>query len=269
MRLAPSVDDFLSSPVGAHVRGRAFDAWMPTTRLVGASHFGPFDPADLPALTALFGLVVHPALEPPYDAVHDLVGIDFFDRPAFDLHAAFLAEWMPKLEGRVRRHAVVRPKGLPGAAFTGLFHDYAAKLEGRIFDTREAAFDWLEIARDVRSELAAIAGAFEDAAPTLRRLRDLLAADPGLDVERAAKALGHGARSLQRHLSDEGTSFRDEVAAARIRAAKRRLVETDDKIEVIARDLGFRTAASFTTMFGRSVGEPPAAFRERSRAGKG
>lgn len=70
----------------------------------------------------------------------------------------------------------------------------------------------------------------------------------------------------QRHLADTKTSFRDELAAVRIQVAKQRLVETDDKIEVIANDLGFRSVPAFTTMFGRLIGESPQAFRDRRRA---
>jgi len=255
----------MASPVGAHVRGRAFAAWMPNDALVGASHFGPFDPADLPALRALFELIAHPALRPPYDVVHDLGRVDLLDRPAFQLHAGFLAQWMPRITGRVRRLAVIRPAGLPGAAYTGLFHDHAAQLEGKLFESRDAAFEWLAIDAATRSELESIDRAFEQA-PVVRRLRELLAADPReMTLERAAAALGHSTRSLQRHLADEQSSFRDELAHARIHAAKQRLVETDDKIEVIARELGFRSVPAFTTMFGRVIGEAPQAYRDRHR----
>jgi len=117
-----------------------------------------------------------------------------------------------------------------------------------------------------RGELAAIADAFEHAAPVVRRLRELLVADPrAMTLERAAAALGHSTRSLQRHLAEEHSSFRDELAHARIHAAKQRLVETDDKIEVIARELGFRSVPAFTTMFGRAIGEAPQAYRQRHR----
>src|SRR4051794_15785010 len=106
---------------------------MPSTQLVGASHFGPFEDIDLPALRALFTLPVHPALVAPYDVLHDLGGVDIIDRRAFELVAQFLAQWMPQLVGRVRRLAVVRPAGLAGAAFTGLFHDFSASFDAQLF----------------------------------------------------------------------------------------------------------------------------------------
>jgi AraC-like DNA-binding protein len=267
VRLAASIEDFLANPVGAEVRGRAFAAWMPTDRLAGASHFGAFEATDLPAMRELFQLVVHPALVAPYDLVHDLGGVDRLDRPAFDFHAAFLASWMPKLEGRLGRLAVVRPPGLAGAAFTGLFHDFGTRFQAQLFAARADAFAWLDLADEVRRDLRALADDFEEAPPLLRRLRNLLADDPQLDVASAARELGASPRSLQRHLAEQATSFRDDLATARIQTSKRRLVETDDKIEVIARDLGFRSVAAFTTRFGKSVGEPPHAFRKRARGG--
>jgi AraC-like DNA-binding protein len=269
VRHAPSVDDFLADPVGAHVRGRAFAAWMPTDRLAGASHFGAFEAADLPAMRALFDLVLHPALVVPYDLVHDLGGVDRLDLPAFEFLAAFLAAWMPKLAGGLRRLAVVRPPGLAGAAFTGLFHDFGAKFDAELFTSRDEALRWLGVDDPVRRELLAVAEAFEHAPPLLRRLRDALAAHADLTLDDAARALGESSRSLQRHLAEERTSFRGELAGARIRVAKRRLVETDDKIEIIARDLGFRSVAAFTTMFGKLAGEPPDAFRKRGRGRSG
>jgi AraC-like DNA-binding protein len=267
VRPAHSVEDFLADPVGRCVAGRAYVAFMPSAALVGASHFGAFEDTDLPALRALFPLPAHSALVVPYDVLHDLSGVDVLDRRAFELVAQFLAQWMPQLVGRVRRLAVVRPAGFAGAAFTGLFHDFSAKFEAQLFGDRDAALAWLGVTDATRGELAAVLAPFEGVSPLLRRLRELLAGDPrDMTVERASSALGQSARSLQRHLGEQHTSFRDELARARVHAAKARLVETDDKIEVIARELGFRSVAAFTTMFGRELGEPPQAYRQRRRA---
>jgi len=265
VRAASTVEAFLAEPIGRYFAGRAFVAWMHDARLVGASHFGAFDEGDEPALRRLYGLALHPALVPPYDVIHDLGAVDVLDRRAFDAHAAFLAEHMPKLAGRVRRLAVVRPTGLPGAAFTGLFHDFARPaFEAELFADRVAALAWLGVPEVVRAEIGDAVASFERVAPLLGRLREHLARDPrGATLARAAKALGHSARSLQRHLASEGTAFRDELMCARVLAAKARLVDSDDKIEVIARELGFRSVAAFTAMFGRIAGEPPQEFRRR------
>ena len=268
MRRAASVTEFVDDPVGCWFAGRAFVAWMLSPALVGASHIGPFDAADEPELRALFGLVLHPALIAPYDVVHDLGDVELIDRRAFDLLHGFLSERMTELATRARRLAVVRPAGLAGAAFTGLFHDFAStRFDAQLFADRGAAYAWLGVIAGsaARAELDAVTAPF-DVSPLLRRIRELIADDPRrASLERVAAAAGQSARSLQRHLADHGTSFRDELGRARVIAAKALLAETDDKVESIARELGFASAAAFTAMFGRELGESPQAFRDKRR----
>jgi AraC-like DNA-binding protein len=264
VRPAGSVAELLADPVDRYLTGRAFVAWVQGTSFVGASHFGAFEAADLPAIVELAALPFHPVLVPPYDVMHDLGGVGALDRRSFDILEQFLAARMPELSTRARKLAVVRPAGLAGAAFTGLFHDHSRPFDAQLFTDRGEALDWLGLYPHARREIDAILAPFIAAPPLLRQVRALIAADPrGATVETIAAAVAHSARSLQRHLSDHGTSFRDELIAARVAAAKTRLIETDDKIEVIARDLGFTSASAFTTMFTRITGAPPAAFRVR------
>jgi AraC-like DNA-binding protein len=264
---AATATELLADPVGRYVGGQSFVAWMQSTRFVGASHFGPFDGPDLPAIVALAELPFHPALVPPYDVIHDLGAVGVLDRRSFEILEQYLSARMPELVTRARRLAVVRPAGLAGAAFTGLFHDWAhARCESRLFTDRAAALDWLELASDARGEVDAIIAPFEQASPVLRRVRDAIAASPGTaTLDAVATAIGHSSRSLQRHLAEHGASFRDELIRGRVEAAKARLVESDDKIEVIAREVGFSSAAALTALFTRVVGESPNAFRERRR----
>jgi AraC-like DNA-binding protein len=266
VRPAASASDLLDAPVGRYVAGRAFAMWVPSAELVGASHFGAFDAADQPALEALVEMPFHRALATPCDFLHDLAAVDALDRRTFEMFARLVGPRMPLLAERARRVAVVRPAGLAGAAFTGLFHDWtAARFEARMFDDRAAALDWLGVSAEIRVEIADVLAPFE-MAPVLRRIRDVLATDPaGATLASVAAAVGESTRSLQRHLADAGTSFRDELGRARIAAARDRLAETDDKIETIARELGFASLAAFTAMFARELGEPPQTFRKRFR----
>jgi len=92
----------------------------------------------------------------------------------------------------------------------------------------------------VRAELP------ETPEPTLLfELRRVLAAQIGeVSVNGVAKKLGHSPRSLQRHLTDNGTSFRqvlDEVRRDRVRE----LVREGVAIEEIAERLGYRDLGAF------------------------
>jgi transcriptional regulator GlxA family with amidase domain len=52
---------------------------------------------------------------------------------------------------------------------------------------------------------------------------------------------------------------------ARLRHAESLLVDTDLKLDVIAREVGFRSRSHFSEYFRNVTGEPPSAFRARRR----
>jgi transcriptional regulator GlxA family with amidase domain len=84
-------------------------------------------------------------------------------------------------------------------------------------------------------------------------------------INEAATALGLSSRTLQRALREAGTSFTTEVRNARIRTACRLLIETNHKVEVIAREVGCSSASQLSALFKRCVGDTPGRYRERSR----
>jgi AraC-like DNA-binding protein len=101
----------------------------------------------------------------------------------------------------------------------------------------------------------------------LRSLRGHLAANLSqITVRAAARALGTSPRTLQRGLSELGTSFRAEVERARVRAAEALLAETNAKLEVIALQVGCSSPSSFSRLFRRLTGESPSDFRARRPA---
>ena len=84
-------------------------------------------------------------------------------------------------------------------------------------------------------------------------------------LSRGARRLGRSERSLQRDLQQAGTTFRGELEAARVELARALLVDTDLKIDSVARKVGCASAAHFATLFRRVAGETPSAYRERHR----
>jgi transcriptional regulator GlxA family with amidase domain len=81
----------------------------------------------------------------------------------------------------------------------------------------------------------------------------------------AARRQGRSERSLQRDLQQGGTTFRAELEAARVELARALLVDTDLKIDSVARKVGCASAAHFATLFRRVAGETPSAYRDRHR----
>jgi AraC-like DNA-binding protein len=61
--------------------------------------------------------------------------------------------------------------------------------------------------------------------------------------------------------SELGRSPMDQLAYMRIQRAKELLEQTDEKVEQVARDVGFRSGTAFSRSFSRYVGVPPAQYR--------
>ena len=267
MREAESIADFLADPVGRFVAGRSFVTWMQTTRRGGTTHFGVHDAYDEARLTELYVMPEHPALVIPYDVLFDSSALDAFDRSNFALLAGFLEQQVGTLATSARRFAMVKPSGMIGAMFAGVFHEW---IEPRLpvaslFADRAEALEWLGLPAG-NEERRALDRMFEAvlATPLLRSLRKLIDADlRDATLATAATTLGTSERSLQRHLAEHGTSFRDELIGARIRAAGALLLHGNEKVEAIAHQLGFQSVSAFISVFGRMVGEPPDAFRKR------
>ncbi|MEM8617347.1 MAG: AraC family transcriptional regulator [Pseudomonadota bacterium] len=74
-------------------------------------------------------------------------------------------------------------------------------------------------------------------------------------LEGAADALGLSARTLQRRLINEGTTFKDVVEQARIDLAIRFLRRENLDVEEVAWRLGYANSANFRTAFKRWTGQ--------------
>ncbi len=83
----------------------------------------------------------------------------------------------------------------------------------------------------------------------------------GADISRVAARLGLSPRTLQRRLSDAGSTFQDVVVDTREALARRLLTESDHTISEIAFLLGFSEPSAFHRAFRRWVGMTPGAFR--------
>jgi len=83
----------------------------------------------------------------------------------------------------------------------------------------------------------------------------------GIPIDLVAETLGISRRSLQRGLAAQGASFKDLLAAARVRQAARWLRGTDKPVLEIAFDLGYSDASNFTRAFRRQTGVSPITFR--------
>ncbi|MGI9355497.1 MAG: AraC family transcriptional regulator ligand-binding domain-containing protein [Rhizobiaceae bacterium] len=100
-------------------------------------------------------------------------------------------------------------------------------------------------------------------------LIDLGFSDGRPTLDRTARLLGVGPRSLQRNLSRNGTQFRTLLEVARKRRAAALLLETGRPVKAIAGDLGYCEAENFTHAFRSWYGTNPTDFRAAGQAQDG
>jgi AraC-like DNA-binding protein len=84
-----------------------------------------------------------------------------------------------------------------------------------------------------------------------------------------AEAVGLSARTLQRRLSEAGTSLRELVDEARREAALQELERDDVSITEVAFLLGFSETSAFDRAFRRWTGKAPAEYRARRHSSGG
>jgi len=270
LRRADSPATYLADPVSCAISGRSFVMWTQSPYRIGTLHRGTPDRLDASVLAALTPIFAHSSLAPRYDILHDAADLEAIDDATFTAVETFLREWVDYLAGRVRRIAIVAPTGLAGAAFRGLFHHWIApRFDARLCATRADAYTMLEMSATDALQIDTLRD--ELAGPsTLRRVREMILRQLSTPIlPQIAEQLGLGIRTLQRQLASLGTSFRDEVLHVRIATAKQRLLACDDKVEQVARSVGFTSPAAFTASFHKVVGLAPTVFRARHAAALG
>jgi AraC-like DNA-binding protein len=244
--------------------------YVPTPDCLATLHTGPIDPRDREPMFRLFQILVSDAVAARYDLLQDLAATREIDESAYAFLERVLTVHAEPVARRTRRYGIVRPGGLAGAAFSGIFgHWIAPRFDAQLCQTRAEAYAHLELGDDAPARVAIERTHAEFAEPAIvRAVRERLASDlRQATIQRTSSALGMSARSLQRELAAYGTNFRGELVAARMRSAEARLLANRDKIATIARDLGFSSQAAFHRTFVRVVGCPPSEFRERGQRG--
>lgn len=100
------------------------------------------------------------------------------------------------------------------------------------------------------------------------RVRQLLidnGAQPRIDMNAVARALGLSARSLRRRLVDEGVSYNSIAEGALATLAKQLLTDEARSIQETAYTMGFSDPSAFYRAFKRWTGTTPKTFRTSYR----
>jgi len=174
--------------------------------------------------------------------------------PAFPLHRAWFAHARPPALAPVQRALGTRELvfGAPDSGFA--FAREALELTLPTSDPRLLA-TVTGLADAAHPEAPSTALAPRIAAHLRTRLTEAVTADD------AAAAMHMSARTLQRRLEAEGTSFSDVLDATREEVARALLADPALPLAEVAYRTGFADLATFSRAFKRWTGKPPGQFR--------
>lgn len=270
MRATADIDRFASDPVGACVVADSWIHWCARPELFGVLLWGRPSGDSVRALIRSLRVELRPTIQ-SHRSLVDASRVDGVDATAFELLAGYVREQHARLATQVTRLALVRPGGFAGASVAGFYEVLAPPYPVEVFDDARGALSWLDAGADHAwlDELEQAHRELTSVSPLIASLRAVIV-DRLLEVDigAAARALGLSARTLQRRLMEDGTTFQQELAAARIREAQRRMRDSDAPLTEIAHDVGFTSIQHFSTQFRRAVGLTPSEWRASGRPGR-
>jgi AraC-like DNA-binding protein len=261
MQPCSSVAELVTTPFGKYMRGNTFIVWCLTKDLGGLIVWGCPNADDVAFAMRMFEFERR---LPGFRTLMDFSRLERVDLGAFEQAVVAARHRVASFDPEARRaEAIVCPSGVLGAVIAGIHSLAGAKHRWGLFETEIQALSWLgssdalEIATSLRDMVDRAIGI----PPTLGRLRDWIAGHlDHASLDGAAKGLLASRRSLQRSLSQAGSSFRAEVDRARLQEATRLLQETDLKIHLIAERTGC-TEAGLSKLFARGIAKSPSAVR--------
>jgi len=265
MRREERIDDYLAHPFGAFFAGETFLHFFAEESLCGTVFWGRPDAAAIQSLVRAIE-VESPSKTPRHRAFVDATRLTGIDPEAFRTLAEFVGPRAAEFGSNVIKQAIARPQGVLGAIVSG-FYDVtpAVNLENsRLFTSPLEALAWLEVrgADDLLASLDEARACASGTPVEVRALHELVIANPrSVSIASVANALGLSPRVLQDRLRAHGTTYRNEVNAARVRAAQELLRSSDTKVSAIALEVGCASLQHFSTLFRKQTGQSPSEWR--------
>lgn len=165
---------------------------------------------------------------------------------------------------RVERGAVLLPDDWTIAWWLGGLEQWRMP-DTRVWPTPEAAWEWLAWP-ELGPAVEALTVRLTSEHLVIARAQEALGREPGIDLDGLARRLGLSRRSLQRELSRANRTFADLRDRARVARAKELVERGGEKIEAIAREVGFRSRSHFAEWFRERTGLAPVEARRRGEA---
>jgi len=261
MRCAESVDAYVRNSQDAYVTGGCFAAFHAGS-LFGVIVWGRPNQDDADLICAARGAeLVDPGL---HYVIMDYRLLEGVEAAAFNALAGFLNSHREVLGRVTARTALLVPNmAFAAATVSGFYNVVKSPYPSAVFTVVEEAEQYLGV--PTLSPVAEVIEASAAGTSTTTKVRTLLEQRPGLGVDAVADALGLSARTLQRRLQDEGTTYVVEARKALVRRAMHLLSTSDAKVGDIAIAVGCSTPQHFSEVFRLETGVSPAAWRAHAR----
>lgn len=252
---------FFETPVVDRVLvRRTFAFWQSSHRVHGTVMWGRPNEDDVIAMCDVWDTHMRsPFGRDP--TLTDIRALESVDLLAFERLMRTFAERGSVWTAHTGPQAIVHAGGLAGAAILGALQLVGSGYDLRAFDAPGPALAWLD-AKEVEPDYGSLRASLLDAPDIVRRVRAVLDEAPqAASADTIARRLGLSVRSLQRHLSNAGTSVRAERMHHLVTRAERLLEGTELDLGAIAAMLELGSAAQLVSMFRSVRGTTPGAFR--------
>jgi AraC-like DNA-binding protein len=265
MRLVADTRELWRAPVGACVAGKRFLFFCARADLWGFVAWGDLDAADIRGIGDIIASEVDHDVA-PHSSFVDLRKVASVDATFYAVVLEVLAAHGEIFSKLITRAAVVVPRGPAGVVAEGLARQVDFPHPITIHAEPEEALRSLGVRdRAFLGELETIQARVEGVTPLLRTVRAILDARPGrAPLATVAKKVGTSTRTLQRKLSEQGTTFQSELNRAQIARAQE-LLRGEATLTAIAMEVGCPSLQHFSALFRRMTGETPSAWRKARR----
>lgn len=258
---AGTLANFLQRPVGRWLAGRGFVYWCAAPGFFGFSLWGRPTEVDLEVLANALVVELSPRVEPHCSLV-DTTLVESIDPRAFEVLVRYVQQHHAALKRQVKRLSLVRPSGLVGAVVAGFYQVLDSPYPTQAFSDFEPALEWLGVPRGWAPVVRALRSELSGVPPLLTQLRGVLQQlGAGAPVAQVARRLALSQRTLQRRLTELGTSYVNELTRHRMQVAQRLMLESEAPLTAIAIDSGFSSLQHFSAAFRKSTGKSPSAWR--------
>lgn len=260
----PDLDAFFGEPDYRYVVRRSFAYWQAERRVFGIVIWGRPDEADVDEICAAHEVGANPLFR-GHTSLVDVRALESVDLLAFGRLLAYLRKRREAWSPMVSRQAVLHGDGFAHATVAGMFEFLRPGHPVVFFDDPMAAYDAVGASAE-REAVEALRSGLLRTPEIVRRVHAAFEELPARSgVSQVARRIGMSVRSLQRHLSDAGSSLRAERQSHIVRRSERLLEETDLDLDAIAASVGASSASHLVMLFRQHRGTTPGAIREQRR----